>query len=244
VGLLQADRTFETYGPSHWVMIILLVAGSLVLVRTGRRYPQETVRRHARWFAVALVAFAIPLLIIRLVPPNWNLFTSLPLHLCDLAWMAAAYALWTQRPWAYAVTYYWGLTLTPQAIATPALDAGFPHLDFVAYWGQHLLIIWAAVYLTWVVGLRPDWRGYWRAIAITAGWMVSMLVFNAWAGTNYGYFSRKPDGPSLLDLMGGWPWYIGAEIVACAIVWALLTWPWTRSAPVEEHGRRGYAGTG
>jgi uncharacterized membrane protein YwaF len=29
--------------------------------------------------------------------------------------------------------------------------------------------------------------------------------------------------------MGGWPWYLGVELVVGLAVWALLTWPWTRS---------------
>ena len=53
--------------------------------------------------------------------------------------------------------------------------------------------------------------------------------------------NRKPDNPSVLDFMGGWPWYLGVELAIGLTVWALLTWPWTWSgtrsatATVRDH---------
>ena len=53
------------------------------------------------------------------------------------------------------------------------------------------------------------------------------ILFNAAAGTNYGYLNRKPDTASLLDLLPGWPAYVVLEIAVVAVVWALMTWPFT-----------------
>ena len=50
------------------------------------------------------------ILIYTLIPPSVD--RSVPLRLTDLATVVAAYALWTQRHWAYALTYYWGLVLS------------------------------------------------------------------------------------------------------------------------------------
>ena len=58
-----------------------------------------------------------------------------------------------------------------------------------------------------------------------------MMVFNAMTGTNYGYLNRKPDTASLLDLLPGWPAYVVLEIAVVAVVWALMTWPFTLSGP-------------
>jgi hypothetical integral membrane protein (TIGR02206 family) len=213
------------------VLIALIVIGSVVLAALGRRFRGVADRRFSRTFAVVVLAFNVPLLIYQQLPAQWDIAESLPLQLCDLAWIVAAYALWTRQPLAYALLYYWGLTLTPQAIITPALDApDFPHINFIEFWGQHLLVIWAAAYLTWGVGLRPNWRGYWFAAVVTVAWGAAMLGFNAWAGSNYGFVSRKPENPSLLDVMGGWPWYLGVEVAVALAAWALLTWPWTRTA--------------
>jgi hypothetical integral membrane protein (TIGR02206 family) len=90
------------------------------------------------------------------------------------------------------------------------------------------------VYLTWWAGMRPTWRGLAVAAAVTVSWGVAMLAFNEAAGTNYLFVSRRPDNPSLLDLMGEWPWYLGVELVVGLTAWALLTWPWTRSRTLSR----------
>ena len=62
------------------------------------------------------------------------------------------------------------------------------------------------------------------------------MGFNAVADTNYGYLNSKPSGGSLLDLFGPWPGYVVVEIVVVAAVWALMTWPWTRTHRDAEAG--------
>jgi hypothetical integral membrane protein (TIGR02206 family) len=229
---LSSQRSFAAYGASHWAVLLLLAVGVVVLARFGGRYRgTRTVTTLGRVFAVLVVAFHVPILLYDLTPARFDIAHSLPFHVSDLSWMAAAYALWTRRRWAYALTYYWGLTLVPQALITPALDGPDAlSIDFISFWGQHLLVVWAAVYLTWWAGMRPDWRGFAVAAAVTVTWGVAMLGFNAAAGTNYLFVSSRPDNPSLLDLMGEWPWYLGVELVVGLSAWALLTWPWTRSA--------------
>ena len=69
-----------------------------------------------------------------------------PLQLTDLATVVGAYALWSQKQWAYALTYYWGLVLSTQALVSPALQSpDFPHYQFLAFWAIHLLVVWAAI---------------------------------------------------------------------------------------------------
>jgi hypothetical integral membrane protein (TIGR02206 family) len=227
---LSGQRSFAAYGASHWAVLIVLAAGVGVLAWLGGRYRgTTTVQTVGRVFAVVLVAFHVPILIYDLSPARFDIEHSLPLQVSDLSWMAAAYALWSQRQWAYALTYYWGLTLVPQALITPALDAPGFGIDFVSFWGQHLLVLWATVYLTWWAGMRPNWRSFAFAAVVTVAWGLVMIGFNAVAGTNYLFVSRKPDNPSILDFMGDWPWYLGVELVVGLAGWALLTWPWTRS---------------
>ena len=70
------------------------------------------------------------------------------------------------------------------------------------------------------------------------------MVFNAVAGTNYGYLARKPAVSTPLDLFGPWPVYVVVLVAVVLGGWALITWPWvaadrraaTRSSP--SRGRR------
>lgn len=97
------------------------------------------------------------------------------------------------------------------------------------------VLVWAAVYLVWALGLGPDWRRYRVALAVTATWALTVYALNVVAGTNYGYLNAKPIAASALDLLGPWPWYVLNEIVIVAALWALITWPWARrSRPAQD----------
>ncbi len=154
----------------------------------------------------------------------------MPLRLTDLATIVAAYALWSQRHWAFALTYYWCLVLSAQALVSPVLfGPDFPALQFLAFWAIHLLVVWAAIYLTWGRGMRPTWRSYRIAVLTTAVWAVVTFTFNLIAGTNYGFLNSKPATATLLDVLGPWPLYILVGGALLVIVWALMTWPWERT---------------
>jgi hypothetical integral membrane protein (TIGR02206 family) len=235
-GPLAADR-FSAYGTSHQVVVVLLLVGAAALVWAGRATRgSDTADRVGKLLAVAILVFTVPLRVLYFTPAFWDLERTLPLQLCDLAWMVSVYGLWTHRRWAVALTYYWGLTLTTQAIITPDLAADFPDPVFILFWGMHLLVVWAAVYLTWGLGLTPDWGSYRTTLLTTAIWAVTVFAFNLVAGTNYGYLNAKPASASVLDLLGDWPWYVLAEIAIIAVAWALVTWPWVALAAKRGPG--------
>lgn len=100
------QRQFESYGPSYWGAIALFVVGAVVAVWLGRRQTQEQSRRFGRIVGGLTAVVYASVLLYSLVPPTVE--RSVPLRLTDLATVAAACALWTQRHWAFALTYYWG----------------------------------------------------------------------------------------------------------------------------------------
>ena len=204
----------------------MFAIGAVLLVRVGRGQTDAQSRRLGRILGAVTALIYAAVVVYSFVPPSkW----SLPLQLTDLATTAGAYALWSQRHWAVALTYYWGLVLSVQALISPVLRGpDFPDYRFLAFWAIHLLVVWAAIYLTWGRGFRPTWRDYRLAIGVTVAWAAITLSFNSIAGTNYGFLNRKPGTPSLLDLFGPWPIYVVVASVLIAIVWALMTWPWER----------------
>ena len=206
----------------------MFVIGAVLLVLVGRRQSEAQARMFGKVLGALTAAIYLAVLIYSFIPPSrW----SLPLQLTDLATVAGAYALWSQRHWAYALTYYWGLVLSVQALISPALRSpDFPDYRFLAFWAIHLLVVWAAVYLTWGRGLRPTWRSYRIAVGVTLAWAAITLTFNSIAGTDYGFLNRKPETPSLLDVMGPWPVYVFVASALILTVWTLMTWPWVRIA--------------
>jgi hypothetical integral membrane protein (TIGR02206 family) len=224
---LLLARQFAAYGPSHWAILAVFVIGAVLLVRVGRGQTEQQARRLGRILGAVIALIYAAILIYIVTPPSIDY--SVPLQLTDLATMVAAYALWSQKQWAYVLTYYWGLVLSTQALISPALQGpDFPHYQFLAFWAIHLLVVWAAIYLTWGRGMRPDWRDFRFAVVVTLVWAAVTFTFNTIAGTNYGFLNRKPSTASLLDVLGPWPWYVVTAATLVCIVWALMTWPWMR----------------
>ncbi|GAA4442223.1 TIGR02206 family membrane protein [Actinokineospora soli] len=214
---------FQPYGPSHWAVLALFAAVSAALVLVGGS------RRGERAAAVVMAVLFAGMVVYLNTPPRFGWGHSLPLQLSDLVTVSAICALWSRARWAYALTYYWALVLSTQALVSPALSGpDFPSVEFLVFWGLHLAVVWVAIYQTWGLGMRPDWRDYRVAVVVSLAWAGVALGVNALSGGNYGFLSRKPEVDSLLDLLGPWPWYLLPVVVLVFGVWALMTWPWTR----------------
>ncbi|MEV0672061.1 TIGR02206 family membrane protein [Mycobacterium sp. NPDC050441] len=231
--MTTAQRQFTAYGPSHWAVIAVFVAGAILLVWLGRRQTERQSRVLGRGLGALTAVIYAAMVVYTLIPPLIG--RSVPLQLTDLATVAGAYALWSQRQWAFALTYYWGLVLSTQALISPVLKSpDFPHYEFLAFWSIHLLVIWAAIYLTWGRRMRPRWRDYRSVVVVTAAWAAGTMTFNGIAGTNYGFLNAKPATASLLDLMGPWPVYVLVATALVLVVWALMTWPWERRPALDR----------
>lgn len=238
------DRTvrvadeFATFGSTHLATLAVFVAGAVVLVAITRSSERGAgVPTFSKVFAVLVPLVTIPAQAAQLLPGELDVQKTLPFQLCDFAWIAATIALWTHKPWAVALTYYWGLTLSTQGVITPDLASTFPDVSFLAYWAMHMLIVWSALYLTLGSGVGPTWREYRIAVLVTLVWAVAAFCFNVATGANYGFLNRKPEGASALDLLGPWPVYVVFEVLLVLGAWALMTWPWVARARRTENVR-------
>ncbi len=230
-----ATERFQSFTLEHLGLVVGFLAVCVLLALVGRSHrgtDRELVFR--RGFALVIPCLTIPMQVLQLLPGDFDANTSLPLQLCDLAWVAAIWALWTRNRFATALVYFWGLTLTVQGIVTPSLGETFPDPRYFMFWGMHFLTVWAAVYLTFGLKVPVTWRSYRFAVVSTAVWAALVMVINAVTGTNYGYLNRKPSSASALDVMGPWPVYVVVEVAVLVGVWALMTWPWVRARARER----------
>ena len=147
----------------------------------------------------------------------------LPLELCDLAVLVAVVALLTRSPLACEVLYFWGLSGTLIAMLTPDVDRSFPDPRCVSFFALHGAVAIAAVVMAFGAGARPRPGANLRVFWLTNGYAVLAGVIDAAAGKNYLYLRQKPSMPSILDIMGPWPWYIlAADALAFVLFWLLM----------------------
>jgi hypothetical integral membrane protein (TIGR02206 family) len=200
----------------------LLAGLAVVAARTWSEEPMVLVSRGLA--VLILLAFATDH-VVAIARGDWSLDRYLPLHLTDAVTIVAAIALWTGRPLAVELTYFWALTASLQAVLTPDLGESFPDPYFWTYFVTHSGAVVGACLLLFGRKLRPRPGAVRRAFVATACVASAAAVANLLTGGNYMFLREKPDSGSLLDLMGPWPWYIATAALLALALFAALDAP-------------------
>lgn len=232
---------FDRYGLEHAVTLGLIVGGALLLTWAARRSRKSDGRIHAaiRFTLATLLAGGLGFAFVNALPlrgVEW--LDILPLHLCDLAVVVAVWALLSRNETACELLYFWGLTGTLIAMLTPDVDRGFPDPHCLAFFGLHGAVAISAVVMVFGTGVAPRPGANLRVFWITNAYALLAGVIDFVTGENYLYLRSKPSQPTLLDMMGPWPWYIlAADVVAFVLFWLLMAPFRSRHAPGDTAER-------
>jgi hypothetical integral membrane protein (TIGR02206 family) len=210
---------------AYWSTVVASAAACVTLCMAGRRHPGPWTVTVARVIGGLLFADAISYTVGLVVQGTWTPKTSLPLALCDVGVLVAALACWWRKPLLVELTYFWGLAGTLQAVLTPDLNVGFPHLVFFQYLTGHLGIVLAALFLVVGMGITPRSDAVPRVFAITLGYTVLVGLVDWVIGANYMFLRRPPGEWTLLRLLGPWPWYLLSASVVALGLFTLLDLP-------------------
>ena len=218
---------FELFGAAHFVVMVLTVAVPVALSVIVRRADSERVTR------VVCVAFAALLAVNQLGYWSYRFATEgavvfmrehLPLHMCSIAVVLSIVLLLTRTRLSYELTYFWGLAGTSNAIVTPELVEGFPNYHFFQYFISHAGIVATALFATFGLGMRPDFRSLMRAFLYLNALAAVLALVNLALDSNYLYLCEPPVTASPF-LFLPWPWYlIWLEVLALGF-FALLYLP-------------------
>lgn len=210
---------FVLFGPAH-LLALACVAVIFLLIVGLRRSFSPRARSVTRWALVVLIYLCESSWHVwKLANQDWNMNAMLPLWLCSItAWTMPLLLVLRSRRY-YEWVYFMGLIGASQALLTPDLTIyGFPHFRFVEFITLHGALIVAIVYMTVVEGFRPTWRSLPRVFAITNLYWLFCGLVNPLVGGNYLYTRGKLPTPSLLDLLGPYPWYLfSMEVLGIAL---------------------------
>jgi hypothetical integral membrane protein (TIGR02206 family) len=236
--------TFSLFGPSHWCALGAVAAACIAAWHLGRL---PGVRRHAAAVALGIVGF----IAVDVALGYWILYRegrldlerAIPLHLCDFSLLCAALALPTRRQVLFEFGYFYGIGGAVLAMLTPDLQHGFPHPFFFKFFLTHGVIVFATVYLMSAFDMKPLPGAVLRMVIAGNTYIGFAGTVNWLVGTNYGYLAAKPAGPTLMDHLGPWPWYILAVEAAGLALVLLLYGPWWAAArgggAAKENGQSG-----
>ncbi|MDB5295285.1 MAG: Integral rane protein [Phycisphaerales bacterium] len=225
---------------SHGVVVLATALAALCLIRVGQRLADAAAarpgwrsapRRFARLLGGGMLAVWLAVLARDLLPDRRGWAESLPLHLCDVAGLVGAAALYTGRRPLRAVLHLWAFTFTVQAFLMPVVKVGPARMDFWLYWVSHGAIVAAAAYDATVLGFRPRWADWRTAVLATLAYVAVVLPVDAALGANYGYVGDTGGArQSLVAAFGPWPGRVPVLVAAAAAVMAGLTLPWELAA--------------
>jgi hypothetical integral membrane protein (TIGR02206 family) len=230
---------FVQWGASHLgaLLVIALLAVGMPALSPQRLPGGERLRRAARsGLAFLLLGNELFWHAWHAHFDLWTVKSLLPLNLCNLLVFLSVYALLTRSQLAYEFIYLLGIPAASQVLLTPALGPfGFPHSLFFQIFISHGGVVLAALYLTWVEGLRPaSWRSVGRVAAIALLYAAAIFFVNPLLGGNYLFLAYKPPAATLLDLLGPWPWYgLSMAGIGLALV-ALMYLPFA----IQDHGEK------
>jgi len=213
---------------AYWSCVAVAGAACAELCAAARRHRGRWRTVAARLIGAALLADAVSYTVALVVHGTWSAKTSLPLALCDVAVLVAAAACWWRTPLLVELTYFWGLAGTLQAVLTPDLNVGFPHLVFFQYVVGHLGIVAAALFLVVGLGLTPRPGSVGRIFLVTVLYSAVVGAVDAATGANYMFLRRPPGEWTLLRLLGPWPWYVLSAAGVALVLFGALDAPFWR----------------
>jgi hypothetical integral membrane protein (TIGR02206 family) len=221
------------FSAEHLGALAAIAACTAVFVSAARTKPGIWIKA----LAAVLVADEVSWWIFLVVggEPGSQLAQSLPLQLCDLGIFVAAFALWFRIPWLVELTYFWGLAGSFQALLTPDLPQHFPTYPYFQYYLAHGGVVAAALLLVIGLGQYPRPRALLRVAGLSLAYATLIGFVDALTGANYMYLRSKPPSPTLLDILGPWPWYILSATAVGVLLFVVLDAPFRlRRRPIIE----------
>ena len=207
-------ETIEIFSLLWWQSNIITIGIIFSLLILGNWFNTEHRERLAKFIGIILIVRTIGIHFYWDYLEIWTIESSLPLHLCGLSAILSGIILFWRKQWAYECLYFWGIPGAFHSLLTPEFTVGTSGFLFYEYYLSHGGIILSAIYLTWVLGMKPR-QGSWLKIFISSQILLPFIVFINWIfNANYMYLCTKPivNNPFLI---GEWPWYIlGIELAA------------------------------
>lgn len=154
--------------------------------------------------------------------------TEYPLFLCDVVSVVLGVALIKKSQRWTEIGYAWGMAGTLQGLITPVTRYDFPAIEYFTFFLQHGGVPVAAVLLIWGFGLRPQPGAYKRVWIWTWVYLFCTMTINTLIGTNYSFLNAKPPVPTVLDVLGPYPWYLVSLHALAAIAFYLLLLPFKK----------------
>ncbi len=206
--VFYTSSKFERYSNEYFVALISLIVVSITIIWYGKKASNQTRNNIQKCISYVLSSMIILWVIIEISLGRFYLETDLPLIFCNLVALLLPLYLLNRRQILFDLLYYIILAGAIQAIITPGLKFSFPHYEFIKFWSVHMGLITFILFEMIVFNKKPTFKGVFKTFLLIQVYVVFIMLINWILGANYLFLNIKPEHGTLLDSLGGWPWYI------------------------------------
>ncbi|PHR68806.1 MAG: TIGR02206 family membrane protein [Lutibacter sp.] len=222
---LKDNNEFVMFGMQHLVATLFFILFGFLLIRWAKKQPKYKQIKVGNTFAFSLSFVVILWTVIKIYQRGFDIQHDLPFHLCNFIALFLPIFSITRKKIYYEILLFWILAGTSQAVITPDIRNGFPHYVFLKYWYVHAGLVVFILYATTIYGMRPTIKSVFKSFAALLVYFLLMLVINKIVGANYLYLNHKPEGASLLNYLGEWPYYIFGVMIIVLPLFFLIYLP-------------------
>ena len=145
---------------------------------------------------------------------HWNIFNSLPLHLCGISSIVCIIIMFNYNQSLFEYIVLLGIPSAIHSILTPQFIHGWDGYYFYDFYFTHGAILLVPLYLTVVFGhkiRRDSWKtAFINGLILAAIIGIVNIIIGVFYGifSNYMYLCTAPIADNPLLLTSQWPYYI------------------------------------
>jgi hypothetical integral membrane protein (TIGR02206 family) len=205
---LKDNQDFIMFGNQHLIALLFFTLFGYLLIKWAKKLSKEKQHTVATIFAFSLSITVIIWTVLKIYTRGFDIKQDLPLHLCNFIALLLPIFTLSKKKIYFDIILFWILAGTTHAVITPDLRNGFPNFIFFKYWYVHAGLIIFVLYATIVLQLKPNFKSVFHSFIALQVYIVLLFIINKLLNTNYFYTNSKPEGPTALDYLGEWPYYI------------------------------------
>lgn len=133
-----------------------------------------------------------------------NLLTKLPIVVCTWTSIFGAFMLMSENDSLFDYVAYVSLTLGLLPLATPAVlvKTGPRYFRYYQYWIEHLIPVYASLYMIFVKGKKIKLKAIWKPFVILGPGMALAIYFNSRIeGADFFFLANNTEGSSLASIL-------------------------------------------
>ncbi|MFQ5510689.1 MAG: TIGR02206 family membrane protein [Candidatus Krumholzibacteriia bacterium] len=223
----DAAHGFQLFSLIHVAVVAFFALFWGMLITLAKRRGPEHLAGAERGFAIVSLLVWIVAEGYWMLPGRFDVSYTLPIHLCDIAALLVPLALFYRKRVLITLLYFWGIGLSLQAIITPELHEGPARFEFWLFWSYHTMIVGSALYFVVARGFRPTWSDWRIAVLGSVLYLAVVFPIDVIFDYNYGFVGNmRPNQPTLIDILGPWPWRVLVMAGLGVALMLILLLPW------------------